>query len=547
MSPADQIRSLSWGDTFFLYLERDGQPLNIASTCEFEGKITLQACARFIESKLDLIARYKQRAVFPPFNLGLPTWELDPNFDIRNHVREIVLKQGTDSDLKAEAARIISSQLDRNHPLWDITLVRGLKGNRTGMIIRLHHCMADGVSGVGIMNVLLDATPTPQKPQRKKPSNEQPGPTDSVAILLDRFLKSYQSFLQGALTAQTEVLNIAQELLAGAAHGQTEELIHLVPELGTPSERLPFNKVCRGPQQLAWAEISMAEIKAVRATLGGTVNDVVLATVTSAIRRYSESLGVKLRGRHVRLIVPVNIRGKGDVSELGNQITFLPINVPLDVRDPCVLLSRVSERMTFLRSVGVPELVGLFGTLVSKVPLPLQAVLVPLLTQLPLSLCNMICTNIPGPQVPLYMLGHKLLRCYPYVPIGGELGLNVAILSYDGTAYFGFGGDVHAVPDIARFEELLRESFQELRAAAAAYQHHQDVSENQAGDRVTPKPTRSRRAAVEKLGPKPKIRSASPTKRVMPKRHSAAKTSAVPFPPAPNPSMANAETAQAGD
>ncbi len=546
MSQADQIRSLSWGDTFFLYLERDGQPLNIASTCEFEGKISLQACARFIESKLNLIPRYKQRAVFPPFNLGLPTWELDPNFDIRNHVREIVLKQGTDSDLKAEAARIISSQLDRNHPLWDITLVRGLKGNRTGMIIRLHHCMADGVSGVGIMNVLLDATPTPQKPARKKARQEQPGPTDSVAILLDRFLKSYQSFLQGALTAQTEVLNIARELLAGATHGQTEELIHLVPELGTPSERLPFNKVCRGPQQLAWAEISMAEIKAVRAILGGTVNDVVLTAVTSAIRHYSESHGVKLRGRHVRLIVPVNIRGKGDVSQLGNQITFLPINVPLDVRDPRVLLSRVSERMTFLRSVGVPELVGLFGTLVSKVPLPLQAVLVPLLTQLPLSLCNMICTNIPGPQVPLYMLGHKLLRCYPYVPIGGELGLNVAILSYDGTAYFGFGGDVHAVPDIDRFEGLLRESFHELRAAAAASQRYEDVSEKQVGDEVTPKPTRSK-VTVEKRSPKAKVRTSPPAKRATGQQHSATRASAVPFSPTASPSMANAESAQAGD
>jgi diacylglycerol O-acyltransferase / wax synthase len=547
MSPADQIRSLSWGDTFFLYLEREGQPLNIASTCEFEGKISLAACTKHIESKLNLIPRYKQRAVFPPFNLGLPSWEPDPNFDIRNHVREIVLRQGTDSDLKAEAARIISSQLDRNHPLWTITLVRGLTGNRTGLIIRLHHCLADGISGVGIMNVLLDASPTPQKLPRKKKQAEPHGPTDSVALLLDRFLKSYQSFMQGALTAQTEVLNIARELLAGAAHGQTEELIHLVPELGTPSERLPFNKVCRGPQQLAWAEIPMAEIKAVRTNLGGTVNDVVLTTVTSAIRRYSELHKVKLKGRHVRLIVPVNIRGKGDVGELGNQITFLPINVPLDVRDPRLLLGRVSERMTFLRSVGVPELVGLFGTLVSKVPLPLQAVLVPLITQLPLSLCNMICTNIPGPQLPLYMLGHKLLRCYPYVPIGGELGVNVAILSYDGTAYFGFGGDVHAVPDIARFEGLLRESFQELRAAAAASQRYEDVSEKQVGDKVTPKPTRSRKVTVEKRSPKGKVRTSPPAKRATGQRHSATKASAVPFPLTTSPSMANAESAQAGD
>jgi len=252
MSTADRIRSLSWGDTFFLYLERDGQPLNIASTCEFEGKISLEVCARFVESKLDLIPRYKQRAVFPTFNIGLPTWEPDPHFDIRNHVREVVLRQGTDADLKQETARVVSSHLNRAHPLWDLTLVRGLKGNRTAIIFRIHHCLADGASGVGIMNVLLDASPTPQKPPRQKTQPEGGQPTDSVAILLDRFLKSYPSIIEDTLTAQTEVFHIVNQMLAGAAQGQTDQLIHLVAELATPSERLPFNKVCRGPQQVAW-------------------------------------------------------------------------------------------------------------------------------------------------------------------------------------------------------------------------------------------------------------------------------------------------------
>ncbi len=521
MSPADQIRSLSWGDTFFLYLERDGQPLNIASTCEFEGKLSLQACTKFVESKLGLIPRYKQRAVFPSFNLGLPSWEPDPHFDIRNHVREVVLKRGTDDDLKAETARVISSHLDRTRPLWDLTLVRGLTGNRTGMILRLHHCLADGVSGVGIMNVLLDPSPTPQKPKRAEKGPEETRPTDSVAILLDKFLNSYQSFLKGALTAQTEVLNIAREMVAGATHGQTEELIHLVPELATPSDRLPFNKVCRGPQQVAWGEFPMAKIKAVRESFGGTVNDAILTVVTSAVRRYSELHDVNLRGRHLRLIVPVNIRSDGDIRELGNRITFLPMNVPLDVRDPRALLGRVSERITFLRSVGVPELVGLFGTLISKVPLPLQATLVPLLTQLPLSLCNMICTNVPGPQFPLYLLGHKLLRCYPYVPIGGEMGVNVAILSYNGTAYFGFGGDVHAVPDIKLFETFLRESVDELCAAAAGSE--------EASPRIrvrpipvaepAPKPSKSRRQPV-----KAKAKSSTPPRQAPRKTTVSAKT-----------------------
>ncbi len=463
MSQASRVDSLSWGDTFFLFIEREGQPLNIASTCEFEGAISLQACRKFVESKLHLIPRYKQRAVFPAFNISLPTWEFDPNFDVRNHVRQVILKAGTDSDLKEIAARIISEPLDRQRPLWDLTLVRGLKGNRTGLVFRIHHCMADGISGVGIMNVLLDTSPTPQKLAPKKQGTEEPRTTDSVALLLDQVLQSYQAFMQGAVTAQAEVVNVVRELLAGATNGHTDDIIHLVPELGTPSQRLPFNKVCRGPQRIAWGEMRMADIKAIRENCGGTVNDVVLTVITSTIRRYAELHGVKVRGRHLRIIVPVNLRGNGDIGELGNRITFLPINVPLDVRDSRALLARVSERMVFLRSVGVADLVGLVGTLVSKIPLPAQAVLAPLATQLPLSLSNMICTNVPGPQVPLYLLGHKMLRCYPYVPIGGEMGVNVAILSYDGVAYVGFGGDVHAVPDIDCLEDLFRASFADLR------------------------------------------------------------------------------------
>ncbi|HWS96326.1 MAG TPA: wax ester/triacylglycerol synthase domain-containing protein, partial [Candidatus Methylomirabilis sp.] len=390
MSPSDRTQPLSWGDTFFLYLEREGQPINIASAGEFEGKITKRACAKFVESKLHLIPRYKQRVVFPAFNLSLPQWELDPEFDIKNHVHEVVLKQGTDKGFKAETAKVISSTLDRNHPLWDITLVRGLKGDRTGVIFRIHHSMADGVSGAGIMHVLLDASPTASRPAPVKPRPERPRPSDSLAMLLDQMLQSYQTFTQSALTAQNEVLNIAREMITTAQQGHIEELVRLVPELVTPSERLPFNQVCRGPQQIAWGELPMDDIKAIRERCGGTVNDVVLTVVTSTVRRYALHHGVNLRGRYLRVIVPVSIRGDGDVTELGNRVTFLPVNAPLDVADPRKLLSRISERIAFLRGAGVPELVGMFGMLVSKVPLPVQARLVPVLTQLPLSLANMI-------------------------------------------------------------------------------------------------------------------------------------------------------------
>ena len=233
-------------DTFFLYLERDGQPINVACTCEFEGKISLQAFRKYVESKLDLIPRYQQRAVFPQFNLGLPSWEPDPNFDIRNHIHQVVLKGGTDADLKAMAASIISSTLSRERPLWDLTLVRGLKENRTGLVIRLHHCLADGISGVGIMNVLLDTSPSAEKPVSRKKRSEQPRTTDSFALLLDGLLKNYQSFTQGALNAQTEVMNIARELLASAAKGQTEELIRLMPETRHPGGPIAFQQDLSG-------------------------------------------------------------------------------------------------------------------------------------------------------------------------------------------------------------------------------------------------------------------------------------------------------------
>ena len=278
----------------------------------------------------------------------------------------------------------------------------------------------------------------------------------------------------------------------------------------------------------------MADIKVIRENCGGTVNDVVLTVVTSTVRRYAELHGAKVKGRHLRLIVPVNIRGNADVSELGNKITFLPINVPLDIRDPRRLLAKVSEKMAFLRGVGVTELVGLFGTLVSKIPLPLQAILAPIVSQLPLSLCNMICTNVPGPQQPLYLLGHRMLRSYPYVPIGGEMGVNVAILSYDGTAYFGFGGDVHAVPDIDRFEKLLRVSFKELHDAAVVEAPLTKGSATKSKVAASPKVAKRRKVTAATSRPVKSNGKVVPSPvPARPKRRAVAAKTAVPFPLAP--------------
>jgi diacylglycerol O-acyltransferase len=433
----------------------------------------------------------------PAFNIDVPAWEPDPGFDIHNHVRQETLPRGTDGEFKALAAKILGATMDRGRPLWDFTLVNGLRGNRTGMVVRFHHCLTDGVSAVGLLNAMLDpdplATPLPPQP----PPAPAPSVRDGRTPLIEGLL-GWISALQRVVNAESEILNLAKQIVAaaekvsrentprdgssaaGASEPSFEALKQLLPEVATAAERLPFNVVCRGPQELAWTDLSMAEIEAVKQACGVTVNDVVLTVVTLATRRYARLHGVPLRRRQLRIAIPVNVRpaagsppraalargGVGNTAELGNCFSFLPVNIPLDVAAPRALLCAVHKAVDRARSARLTELVSLLGTLLAAIPTPVQAVLGPILSQLPLSLCNLICTNVPGPPAPLYLLGHKLLACYPYVPIGGEMGMNCAVLSYDGKAYLGLTGDVHAIPDLGRLPKLLRASFTDLRQAA---------------------------------------------------------------------------------
>src|SRR5271165_2534664 len=465
MSSLNGNNSFSWGDALFLYVEREGQPLNIAGVSVFEGEIDLAAFTKFIESKLPLIPRYRQRVVFPPLNLGLPHWKFDTEFDISNHIHEVTLKHGTEKEMKALAGKIVSARLDRERPLWDFTLAR-LKGSRTGLITRIHHCLADGISGVGIVNVIMDTSPAPPPLPRTKVRVEPPPPQrDAGAALLSGLAKSYFSLVNGALSAQTKLLGMAEQAIANPV-GLPAEMVGLLAEVLAPAERLPFNTVCQGPQKFAWTEVPLDDIKAIKNICGGTVNDVVLTTVTLAFGRYAEHRGIDLKGRSLRIVIPVNVRGNGEATELGNKISFVPVPVPLDIRDPQKLLAVVRERVELLKRARAAEFVGLLGGLMSSLPSAFWANVGPVVSQLPLSLCNIICTNVPGPQVPLYLMGHKMLSWYPWVPIGGLMGINCAILTYNGTAFFGFTGDVHAAPDLLRLESFLRTSFVELRRAA---------------------------------------------------------------------------------
>ena len=461
-----QSDRLSWGDTVFLNLEREGMPLNVASVCVFEGSVSLEDCLQFVESKLPLIPRYLKRVVPEPLGLGLPSWEYDPEFDLRRHVREVILKHGTDTEMKTVAAKLFSEVMDRQHPLWDMTLLHGLKGNRTGFIIRMHHCLTDGIAGVGLMSVLLDATPEAPRLPRKKLRLRGPSSShDPLNALASGLLDSYSDFAKRILSAWADVLNITGRAAMNGGNTAADELSRLLPEITTPSERLRFNVIYRGPQKFAWAKIPLEEVKAIRKICGTSVNDVLLSLVTATIRRYSELHGDSVKGRQLRMMVPVSLRGNDSPNELGNRISLVPVTVPLGIRNARKLLAAVHQRTEFLKHAHAAELVSLAGGLIGIFPSALQAFAGPFVSQLPITPFNMVCTNVPGPQHPLYMLGHKMVRWYPYVPVGGELAVNCASLSYNGTVYIGFSGDVHAAPDLRRLEEFLKASFVELREA----------------------------------------------------------------------------------
>ena len=382
--------------------------------------------------------------------------------------------------------------MDRQHPLWDMTLVHGLKGDRSGLIFRLHHCLADGIAGVGIMNVVMDASPVAPRLPKRKLRLRVPPPRDVLTSLTNGCIDSYSELVKRILAALADVSSMAERFAANGGNLGTDEFA-LFPELTVSTERLRFNVLYRGPQKFAWAEVPLAEIKAIRQTCGTSVNDVILALVTATIRRYLELHGDRVKGRQFRMMVPVNLRGSDGPGELGNRISLVPVTIPLDIRNPRKLLAAVHKRTELLKRAHTAELVSLAGGLIGMFPNSAQALAGHIISRLPFTPFNMVCTNVPGPQYPLYLLGHKMLHCYPYVPVGGEMALNCAILTYNGTAYFGFSGCSHAAPDLRRLEEFLQLSFTELRDAAGVTPPRKEVRKKKkrvrAKVKVASKPT----------------------------------------------------------
>ncbi len=503
---------LSSVDAAFLYLERPELPLSIASVSIFDGPVPFEPFLATIERKLSLIPRYRQRVVMPPFNVGLPTWEDDPDFDVRRHIIPVRLgRPGGDAELEALAGGLLSRTMDRSKPLWDVHVVSGLKGGRGALIWRLHHALADGVSGAGLLSVFLDKTPG--RPQRAgKVVSPPPAPKTPHPGLGDVIADAVGSTVQSLAMAEKGLLGFAQSLLSGRMQSGLAGLRGLLPELAVSVERLPFNKPCGSERKFCWADFDLAQAQAIREAVGGKLNDVILTVVTGALTRYVKLHGESAVHRFVRIVCPVSLRNgdhQGDhPEELGNQISFLPVALPLDVRNPVRLMHAVTERMEIMKHAGAAGWVALLASGIAAMPTPLQALLWRGLPEiiLPVSLFNMICTNVPGSPVPLYAVGRKMIASYPQVPTGWDLGVGVAVQSYNGKLCFGLIADAHAAPDVGRLRDFLYESFDDLRRTARV--------KPASGVGQKPAPAVRRKKNERPAGPRPKTtrRAAVPNK-----------------------------------
>ncbi len=481
-------RRLSGIDAAFLYLERKEIPLNIACVAIVDGPIPFREFVANIDSKLDLIPRYRQLAVPPPFNLGYPTWEYDPNFHIKRHIFRVRLDApGGEAELEALAGRLLSQVLDRGKPLWEVHIVEGLQDGRGALIARIHHALADGVAGAALLKIMLDPTPQGSHPIRKPRARPAATPR-AEHTLAEQVGNAIQSALENVVAAEEGLLSLAEGLLGDRGKNALQELATLLPELLKPPERFPFNKPCSGDRKFCWTEVDFSQVQAIRAAVGGKVNDCILSVVVRAIARYIRLHGEKVKGRFLRVVCPVNLRGDEQGESLGNRITFLPVVLPLDVRDPLEMLHAVATRMEIMKSVRAAELVAIAASCLGATPAPMQELFwrgIPLIP-LPLPLLNIICTNVAGPRSPLYTVGRRLLASYPHVPTGYELGLGLAVQSYDGKLFFGLTADAHVAPDVARLRDYIRVAFEELSKAARIKSEPPRVARPRSAKRTKP-------------------------------------------------------------
>ena len=462
---------LSMLDALFLDLEDRTSHMHVGAVAIFEGPPPpYRDLLALIGARLESVPRYRQRVQFVPFRQGRPVWVDESQFDLEYHVRHTALPApGGDGELKKLVGRLLSQQLDRDKPLWEMWLVEGLGEaggaaaggpGRFAIVSKTHHCMLDGVSGVDLATILMDTEPSSTPPAagaewtpRKAPSTAQ--------LVMDGMREQLSHPLRvarEALDANSDASKLLREMAAG-----------IKPLLGLASMGMappsPLNVPIGPHRRFEMVDVELAQVKEVRAGLGGTVNDVILAVVAGALRSWLLGRGERL-GPDLRVLVPVSVRAQEARGTYGNQVSAVFCPLPVGEQNPIERLRKIRDSMRAVKEGGQAVGAQALTRLGDFAPPTLMAQAARL--QSVTRMFNLVVTNVPGPQFPLYLLGKKLARCYPQVPLAAQQAVGIALLSYDGKIGIGVLGDADAARDLTALAGELVTALAELQACARA-------------------------------------------------------------------------------
>jgi WS/DGAT/MGAT family acyltransferase len=456
---------LSALDASFLHLEKAGARLHVSSVTVFDGPTPpYTELLAHIEGRLHLVPRFRQRLAEIPLDQGRPVWVDDPHFNLRYHLRHAGLPApGSEEQLKNLAGRVFAQRLDLTKPLWELLLVDGLSTGGFALIAKSHHALVDGVSAVDLTTVLFDTAPDappPTKPRR--PWVARPLPTNAQ-LLSDALVERATRPRELVRTARA-LVRTPRDVARNARDGLQSTGV-LAFAGAAPVPPTPLN-VKPGPhRRYTWLDAQLPDLQGIKDSLGGTVNDAVLAVVAGALGRFLRHRGVDTRDLVLRALVPISVRAEAEQGALGNEVAPMWVPLPVGIEDPAEQLRAirvaVDEQEEAARAVGARTITELAGfaspTILSQAARMQQRQ----------RGFNVVVTNVPGPQTPLYLLGRRLRALYPVLPLAHRQALGIAVTSYDGRLGFGLLADYDAVPDLEVLAEALRTSIDALAAAAS--------------------------------------------------------------------------------
>jgi WS/DGAT/MGAT family acyltransferase len=462
---------LSALDATFLAIEDRCSHMHIGSVGVFEaepgmgpaGALDLEMVHHLVSVVLDGVPRYHQRVETTPI-FGHPVWVDDASFNLNYHLRHTRLPHpGDERQLKRLAGRVMSQQLDRGKPLWESWFVEGLEGNRFAVVSKVHHCMVDGIGGVEMTTATLrpEPGPDPRLAEQPRPFVPRPVPSARELVSAELFHRLGGAFgFAGAAARGITQPRATASIVGGTIEGLAESVATAV----RPASPTPLNVAIGPHRRFDWTAIDLAAVKAVRARLGGTVNDVVLAVVAGAMRRYLGARGVDVDRLDFRAMVPVNLRaGYGGT---GNRVASVLVRLPVDEADAGRRFQRVRQEMEAAKhshqvdaARALEDITDWAMTTLIAQTARLASVSQPF---------NLVVTNVPGPQFPLYFLGARLVAAYPLVPLFHRQALGIALFSYDGRLFWGINADWDAVPAVHDLVAAIDAEFQLLTAVAGA-------------------------------------------------------------------------------